>query len=105
MLFRSYLPWVENHSWSITDEEDNDNDDEHPGNSLIPPLPLAGPHIGAGRVADDLEGETIEDDQEEEGDESHHDKVGNKEIVSAVAVAISKFGGTNLRQSAFILKI
>ena len=33
----SYLPRVEDHSWRVADEEDDDNDDEHPGNALISP--------------------------------------------------------------------
>lgn len=45
--------------------------------------------------ADILEGEAIENNEEEEGDEGHDDKVSNEKIVSAVSVVISEGGCTD----------
>ena len=47
---------------------------------------------------DDPECEAVEDDKEEEGDESHHDKVGDEQVVSAVAVAVPQNCGAHLRR-------
>ena len=53
-------------------------------------MSVGGSLIRQTRVADDPEGEAIEDNEEEEGDEGHDDKISNEKIVSAVSVVISE---------------
>ena len=113
------LDRVQDHPRGVADEEDDHDDDEHPGDPLVPLLPLAGPGIPQRRVPfnnrtnkvsrllstmlnspDDLECEAVEDDEEEEGDEGHHYKVWDKQVVPAVAVAVPDARGANLQSSA-----
>ena len=53
------------------------------------------PFVSQTGAADDPEGEAIENNEEEEGDEGHDDKVRNEKIVSAVSVVISEGGCTD----------
>ena len=92
-----YLPSVENHPGRVTDEEDNDNDDEHPGDTLVPPLSLGGSDIVQRGGSDDLEGEAVEEDEEDERDHGHHNKVGNEKIVTTISVVVSQVCCTNLK--------
>ena len=53
-------------------------------------MSVGGPLVIQTGVPDDPEGEAIENNQEEEGDEDHDDKISNEKIVSAVSVVISE---------------
>ena len=82
----NYLPSVENDPWSVAEEEHHDNENEHSSNPLIPSLSLGGSDIIYGGNSDNAECEAVEDEKEKEWNESHHDKVGNEKIISAVGV-------------------
>ena len=46
----NHLDRIEDHPRSVADEEDDHDDDEHPGDALVPLLPLAGPCVSQRRV-------------------------------------------------------
>ena len=92
---KTYVECVENHPWHVADEEDNDDQDEHFCDSLIPSLSVGGSIVSKTGVSDDPEGEAVENNEEDEGDEGHDDKVSNEKIVSAVSVVVSEGGRTN----------
>ena len=48
-------------------------------------------------MSDDLEGQTVEDDEQKEGDEGHDDEVCDEEEVSAVCIVVPEGGGADLR--------
>ena len=81
----------------LPDEEDDDDKSEHLCDSLIPSMSVGKSCSIKTRVADDPEGETIEDNEEEEGNEGHDDKISNEKIVSAVSVVISEGCSTDSR--------
>ena len=56
---------------------------------------VGSPLISETGVTDQPEGEAIENNEEEEGDKGHDDKVSNEKIVSGVSVVISERGGTD----------
>ena len=67
-----YLPNVEDCTWYITEEKHVNNQYEHPSNILVPSLPQRNPSIFHGGKLDLTVGQAIEDEEEKEGNESHH---------------------------------
>ena len=65
--------------------------------SLVPSQSVGCPLVSETGVTYDPEGETIENNEEEERDEGHDDKVRDEKIVSGVSVVISERGGTDQR--------
>ena len=88
--FQTYVKYIENYPWRVADEEDDDDENENLCDSLVPSMSVGGSLVGQTGVPDDPEGEAIENNEEEEGDEGHDDKISNEKKVSAVSVVISE---------------
>ena len=91
----SYLIHVDDSPWNITASEDQDNDNQNPGNSLVSLLPGAGLGDASGRYGDEPVDVTVDCTEDKEGDEHHHHKVGNENVVSAVTETFSHFSWAN----------
>ena len=96
-IIHPHVKHVEKHPREVADDEDDDDEDEHARDPLISSLPRGCPRVGQAGGSDDLEGETVEDDQEEEWYEGHDEKVCDEEIVPAVSVVVPERGGAELR--------
>ena len=46
---------------------------------------------------DDPKCEAVEDDEQEEGDQSHHHEVGDEQVVPAVGVAVPELSSAHLQ--------
>ena len=95
MYSGSHLIHVDDSPWNITASEDQDNDNQNPGNSLVSLLPGGGLGDASGRHGDEPVDVTVDCTEDKEGDEHHHHKVGNENVVSAVTETFSHCSRAN----------
>ena len=79
---QTYLIRIDKHSKAVTNPKDNDDEDKHPGNVLISPLSGRLPLIELAGCLDGLEQVDVENNQDEEGQQTHEDEVETQNVVA-----------------------
>ena len=86
---------VDDHSEDIAEGEHDHDSGQYDGNALISPLSGGCLLVHAACSLDSLVQHSVEDREYYEGNEDHHHKVGNKDVVSDVVWIVPERGGTD----------
>ena len=86
---------VDDHSEDIAEGEHHHDTGQYDGNALISPLSGGCLLVHAACPLDGLVQHSVEDREDDEGNEGHHHKVGHKDVVSDVVRVVPERGGAD----------
>ena len=95
-VHKHYLIQVDDDPEDVTESEHHDNADEDEGNAFIPVIsPDASPGLDVPAPPDGLVEQSVEDWQDEERAQGHHQEVSQEDVVTDVVGVLSQLGGAD----------